>query len=119
MRRFFFLILLVAITTGNLFGQSSKVVQGTMVDEKTKREIKNVHIVIKNVETKDSFATKTNSDGYFKFVNVPFGTYEFKVQDREYTRDGSFNFEINEDHADSFTFGQPITAVLKVSWMFN
>lgn len=113
------LVLLLLILSGNLFSQTSKLVEGTIVDEKNKRELTNVKVLIKNTETKKSFFTQTNKKGVFQFKNVPFGRYEFKITDTEYKRDSTFFFDLNEDHAATFTFNEPIGAKLKVAWIFN
>lgn len=118
MRKHFLLILLLAIT-GISFSQVSKLVKGTLIDEKSENVVGDVTVVLKNTETKDSFATATNENGFFQFKNIPFGNYEFRIVDKLYKKDSTFTIDINQDHADNFTFGQPITANLKVSWLFN
>lgn len=118
MRKHFLLILLLAVT-GISFSQVSKLVKGTLIDEKSEKVVEDVTVMLKNNETKDSFVTTTNENGFFQFKNIPFGNYEFRITDKLYKKDSTFTFNINQDHADNFTFGKPITANLKVSWMFN
>jgi cellulose synthase/poly-beta-1,6-N-acetylglucosamine synthase-like glycosyltransferase len=115
----YILAILLLILSDTLFSQTSKLVQGKLVDAKNERAVKDVTIVIQNIESKDSLIVKTNSVGEFQFKNVPFGNYEFKVADKTYKRDSTFTFDITEAHAEHFTFGEPITAELKVSWLFN
>lgn len=105
--------------SGILFSQTSRLVQGVLVDGKSERPVEDVNIVIQNVDSKDSFMVKTAKDGRFQFKDVPFGHYEFKIADKLYKRDSTFTFDITEAHAEHFTFGEPISADLKVSWLFN
>jgi cellulose synthase/poly-beta-1,6-N-acetylglucosamine synthase-like glycosyltransferase len=115
-----YLLVILAITfSGSVFSQVSKLVQGTLVDEKSEKEIKNVGVVIKNTETADSFYVETNRDGLFQFKNIPLGVYEFKINDKDYKKDSTFTFELTADHAEHFTFGAPIPATLKATWLFN
>ena len=114
-----FLLILMLVVSGISFSQVSKLVKGTLIDEKSEKAVEDVTVVLKNTETKDSFATTTNENGFFQFKNIPFGNYEFRITDKLYKKDSTFTFDINQDHADNFTFGQPITANLKVSWLFN
>lgn len=105
--------------SGILFSQTSKLVQGVLVDGKSERPVEDVNIVIQNVDSKDSFMVKTAAGGQFQFTNVPFGHYEFKIADKTYKRDSTFTFDITSSHVEHFTFGEPISADLKVSWLFN
>ncbi len=113
------LVFLMLISSTMTFSQVSKLVQGTLVDERSEKVLKDVQVVIQNTESKDSFVVKTDELGLFKFNNVPVGNYEFKVEDKTYKKDSTFTFNINTDHLEHFTFGQPIVANLKVAWMFN
>ena len=107
------------VLSGVLFSQTSRLVQGVLVDGKSERPVEDVNIVIQNVDSKDSFMVKTAADGQFQFKDVPFGRYEFKVADKLYKRDSTFTFDITASHAEHFTFGEPVSADLKVSWLFN
>src|SRR5690606_32883522 len=101
-------------------GQVSKVVQGTLIDDRTKDPIEDeVGITLRNVETNQEFHVESNNEGKFAFNDVPYGQYEFKVDDKDYTMANPFRFEINTDHSEHFTFSDPIPASLKVSWLFN
>jgi 5-hydroxyisourate hydrolase-like protein (transthyretin family) len=117
MSKMYFLLALI-FTAGFAMAQVSQQVTGTMVDQKTDEPIEELEIALRNVQTKEEFRVETNDDGVFNFKKIPLGTYEFHVTDRDYM-DNPFKVEINEDHLKNFTFGTPITAALKVSWLFN
>lgn len=70
MNKYFLVVLLVAFF-GTSYSQMAKVVQGTLVDERSKDPIDEVHVVIQNVDSKDSFNAITNTEGYFKFKTFP------------------------------------------------
>jgi cellulose synthase/poly-beta-1,6-N-acetylglucosamine synthase-like glycosyltransferase len=112
-----FFILLTAIS----FGQSSKLVRGKIVDQKTSREIEELKVQIQNVKTKKVFKTETDDDGFFNFKNIPFGTYVLKVTDKDYENKTLNSFTLKEEHANNYTFDEtrPFDASLKVTWMFN
>jgi cellulose synthase/poly-beta-1,6-N-acetylglucosamine synthase-like glycosyltransferase len=120
MPKIFFSILFVLIATISL-GQSSKLVRGKIVDQKTSREIEELKIQIQNVKTKKIRKTETDDDGFFNFKNVPFGTYVLKVTDKDYENKTLNSFTLKEEHADNYTFDEkrPFTVSLKVTWMFN
>ena len=98
--------------------QVSKLVTGKMIDQKTEEPIEEVELKLINKDTKAEFLTETDDEGVFAFKNIPLGKYEFHVTDKDYM-DNTFPIELKEEHSDNFTFGTPITASLKVSWMFN
>jgi len=120
MPKIFFSVLFVLIATISL-GQSSKLVRGKIVDQKTSREIEELKIQIQNVKTKKIRKTETDDDGFFNFKNVPFGTYVLKVTDKDYENKTLNSFTLKEEHADNYTFDEkrPFTVSLKVTWMFN
>ncbi len=97
----------------------AKSVEGTLVDMVTENPLRKVQLVIQNVETQDSFLAITNKEGLFSFKEIPFGKYEFKVNDELYKKDSTFFFEITADHINGFNFSEPIHANQKVSWIFN
>lgn len=113
-----YLVVITFLFSIGLYAQVSKVVTGTLIDQKTKNEIEKVEVKLKNISTKKEFLTETNDEGKFIFKNVPLGEYEFHISDKDYTNN-SFKIELTEAHADNYTFGSPIPAALKVSWMFN
>lgn len=110
---------LFIFTCGSTFSQYSKFVQGVLIDDKSEKTIQEVGVVIKNTATQDSLFAETNSDGIFQFKNVPFGDYEFILQDEDYKRDSTFTFQLTDEHASNFTFSDSIVAKLKVTWLFN
>jgi len=120
MPKIFFSVLFVLIATIS-FGQSSKLVRGKIVDQKTSREIEELKIQIQNVKTKKIRKTETDDDGFFNFKNVPFGTYVLNVTDKDYENKTLNSFTLKEEHADNYTFDEkrPFTVSLKVTWMFN
>lgn len=101
-----------------MHAQVSKLVTGTIIDQKTKSEAEKVELKLKNSITKVEYLAETDSEGKFEFKNIPLGQYEFHISDKDYM-DNSFKIELNENHSDLFTFSTPIPASLKVSWMFN
>ena len=120
MPKIFFSVLFVLIATISL-GQSSKLVRGKIVDQKTSREIEELKIQIQNVKTKKIRKTETDDDGFFNFKNVPFGTYVLKVTDKDYENKTLNSFTLKEEHANNYTFDEkrPFNVSLKVTWMFN
>lgn len=119
-RNFFATLLMigwVAFASAQTF--ETKRVEGTLVDMVTEKPLRKVQLVIKNVETQDSFLSTTNKEGLFVFTEVPFGKYEFTVQDELYKKDSTFHFELTEEHASLFKFSDPIQATQKVAWIFN
>jgi cellulose synthase/poly-beta-1,6-N-acetylglucosamine synthase-like glycosyltransferase len=98
--------------------QVSKIVSGTMIDQKTDEEIDELEVMLQNTKTKQKYHAETDADGKFTFHNIPLGDYAFHVTDRDYM-DNTFKVTLNKDHLNNFTFGTPITAALKVSWLFN
>ncbi len=117
--RIYILSALLLTISGTVFSQVSKLVKGDLIDERNKKTIEEVGVVIQNTTTKDSFYVKTDENGHFAFQNVPFGNYEFKISDKNYKKDSTFTFDVTQDHAEHFTFGAPIPANLKVTWLFN
>ncbi len=77
---FFAVCILIAIgTVGTLFSQSSTGnISGTVFDE-GEAVIAGAEVTIKNPATGISLAATTNSDGRYRFVNIPTGTYEVTV----------------------------------------
>ncbi len=112
--------LFILITSISL-GQSTKLVRGKIVDQKTSREIEELKIQIQNVKTKKVFKTETDDDGFFNFKNIPFGTYVLKVTDKDYESKILNSFTLKEEHTNNYTFDEkrPFNASLKVTWMFN
>ena len=112
---------LFILLTSLSFGQSTKLVRGKIIDQKTKSDIEELKIQIKNVKTKKITKTETDEDGFFNFKNVPFGTYVLKVTDKDYENKILNSFTLKEEHTNNYTFDEkrPFTVALKVTWMFN
>ena len=112
---------LFVLMTSISLGQSTKLVRGKIVDQKTSREIEELKIQIQNVKTKKVFKTETDDDGFFNFKNIPFGTYVLKVTDKDYESKILNSFTLKEEHTNNYTFDEkrPFNASLKVTWMFN
>ena len=98
--------------------QTSKIVTGTLVDQRTNGEADKVELTLTSTTGKVKFTTESDGDGKFVFKNIPFGKYKLHVTDKDYM-DIKQDVELNEDHAKNFTFGTPIPVSLKVSWLFN
>jgi hypothetical protein len=113
-----FSLLLLFFASFSLHAQVSKVVRGTMVDERTKNEVEEIKISLKNDATGKEYKATSGEDGLFEFKNIPLGKYTFHVLDEDY-KDNPFSVKLTEDHLENFTFGTPISARLKVSWLFN
>jgi cellulose synthase/poly-beta-1,6-N-acetylglucosamine synthase-like glycosyltransferase len=118
MLRFSVLLLVTAIFSFNSIGQT-KLVKGKFVDQRTKRPIAEMELSIRNLKTGKSVVTETNDEGEFEFKNVPFGKNELIISDKDYTKQ-TYPLELLADvHADNYSYSDPFTASLKVSWMFN
>ena len=98
--------------------QVSKLVTGTMIDQRTRDVADEVELELRSNDNKKTFEAETNDEGVFAFKNVPLGKYTLHVTDKDYT-DIKQNVELTTDHLNNFTFGQPIPTSLKVSWLFN
>jgi len=113
----FLLVFVMLLSVGISNAQVSKLVEGNIIDERTENEVEKVELYIKNYQTKKKYPAETDNDGHFALKNIPFGTYVLVVKDKDYEKK-QFNFEINEDHTEHFTFSS-FKIKLKVSWMFN
>jgi cellulose synthase/poly-beta-1,6-N-acetylglucosamine synthase-like glycosyltransferase len=113
-----YLVVIALLCTLVTNAQVSKLVTGKMIDQKTEEPIEEIELKLINKDTKAEFLTETDDEGVFSFKNIPLGKYEFHVTDKDYM-DNTFPIELKEEHSDNFTFGTPITASLKVAWMFN
>ena len=99
--------------------QTSKIVTGTLVDQRTNGEADKVELTLTSTTGKAKFTTESDGDGKFVFKNIPFGKYKLHVTDKDYM-DIKQDVELNEKHhAKNYTFGTPIPVSLKVSWFFN
>ena len=115
------LLLFVLFTSSIYFAQTTKFVRGRLVDQKTERAAEEVDITLQNVKTKKSYTVESTDDGNFEFKNIPFGTYNLKMTDKDYQNKILNTFTLTEEHHDNYTFNvnEPFTVSLKVTWMFN
>ena len=113
----FLLIFVLLLSIGFSQAQVSKLVEGNILDERTENEVEKVELYIQNYSSKKKYLTETDDKGHFALKNIPFGNYVLVVKDKDYETK-KFNFVINEDHKEHFTFS-PFKIKLKVSWMFN
>lgn len=113
-----FLVFFALIISATLQAQVSKIVTGTLNDQRTNDPAEEVEIELRSSSSKSVFKSETDDEGKFIFKNVPLGNYTLHVTDKDYM-DIIQKVELNEDHLNNFTFGSPITTSLKVSWVFN
>jgi cellulose synthase/poly-beta-1,6-N-acetylglucosamine synthase-like glycosyltransferase len=115
--RFSFLFLLVTNTVQVLGQGKMDLLKGTIIDHKTKRNVKKIELEIKHLELNKTFTTKTNSEGIFEFKEIPLGKYQLTVIDKDYEKK-SFPIEIHETHNSLYTL-DAFDVSLKTTWMFN
>lgn len=115
------LSLIVALFIFNLNAQTTRIVRGKVVDQKTENEVEKLELSLTNVETKKKYITETNDEGRFEFHNIPFGTYKLRTNDKDYESKLFNTFTLKKEHHDNYTFDdkRPFIASLKVTWMFN
>ena len=101
--------------------QTSKIVRGRVVDQKTERPVEEVEITLENTKTKKAYVVETTDEGDFIYKNIPFGNYNLFVNDKDYEKKTLNNFTLTEEHKDNYTFdiNRPFNISLKVTWMFN
>lgn len=101
--------------------QEAKFVRGKMIDERTENPVEEVNVKLINIVDSSEYSAETNEEGNFEFKNVQLGEYEFVIDDKDYVKKSSFIVDLEDTVYESkgYTFGSPITASLKVSWMFN
>lgn len=111
------LLLIVLFISLSGFGQMADYVQGYIIDSKTKRPVKNVELSIFNADSTKEYQVETNSEGYYKFKNIPFGDYHLIVTDKTYNK-VDIPFQLTDEHKNGFTFDQFMVG-RKVSWMWD
>jgi cellulose synthase/poly-beta-1,6-N-acetylglucosamine synthase-like glycosyltransferase len=111
----------VLVSFSTVYSQTTKIVKGRIIDQKTKRSVDELKISLFNVKTKQKFVVETNNDGEFQFKKIPFGTYNLVAIDKDYERKVLNSFTLTYVHADNYTFDEnrPFSVSLKVTWMFN
>ena len=113
--------LIILFLSINSFAQSTKLIKGKLIDEKTENPIEKASIILKNKETKKVYKTSTEENGAFYFKEIPFGTYLLITNDKEYHWKKLNEFTLKEEHAEKYFFNEnkPFSVGKKVSWMFN
>jgi len=109
--------LIILLLTTITFGQSAKIVTGTLLDAKTESPVEDVKIQIQNSDSTIVFKATTNEEGVYSFEKIPFGPYKLVVTDKLYNG-VTVPFELTESHSEHYTFS-PFEVSRKVSWMFN
>ena len=117
----FFKTLIILFLSINSFAQSTKLIKGKLIDEKTENPIEKASIVLKNKETKKVYKTTTEENGEFYFKEIPFGTYILITNDKEYHWKKLNELTLTEEHTEKYFFNEnkPFSVGKKVSWMFN
>ncbi len=117
----FFKTLIILFLSINSFAQSTKLIKGKLIDEKTENPIEKASIVLKNKETKKVYKTTTEENGEFYFREIPFGTYILITNDKEYHWKKLNELTLTEEHTEKYFFNEnkPFSVGKKVSWMFN
>lgn len=117
----FFISVLILLFSINSFGQSTKLIKGRLIDEKTENPVEKVDLTLKNKETKVLYKTETLDNGDFLFKNIPFGTYYLIATDKEYHWKKLNEFTLTDVHSEKYFFNEnkPFSVGKKVSWMFN
>ena len=112
------IILFLSFTS---IAQSTKLIKGKLIDEKTENPIEKVSIILKNKDTKKLYRTETKSNGEFFFKNIPFGTYLLITNDKDYHWKKLNELTLTEVHKEKYFFNEnkPFSVGKKVSWMFN
>jgi cellulose synthase/poly-beta-1,6-N-acetylglucosamine synthase-like glycosyltransferase len=103
-------------------GPKSKIIEGYLVDFKTKRAADEVEVQLTSLVTGKVYTAETDANGKFTFRNVPIGKSKLRLIDKDYRPQTLKIFQTNaKEHLVHYTFSktQPFTAQLKVSWMFN
>ena len=77
--------------------QTSKIVTGTLVDQRTNGEADKVELTLSSTTGKAKFTTESDGDGKFVFKNIPIGKYKLHVTDKDYM-DIKQDVELNEKH---------------------
>jgi cellulose synthase/poly-beta-1,6-N-acetylglucosamine synthase-like glycosyltransferase len=113
-----YLVFAAFLLSTSLFSQEKMdLLQGTIIDHKTKNEIEELELEIKHKESGAIFKTETNENGVFEFQEIPTGAYQLTITDKEYTSK-SFPIQIDPTESGIYTL-DPFDVSLKVTWMFN
>ena len=83
-----YLLLVAAFVLGisiTAFGQGTGTISGTVTDEK-QAAVVNATATARNVETNISRTSQTDSDGRYRFENMPIGSYEITVENSGFAK---------------------------------
>src|SRR5690348_9887897 len=67
--------MIAVLAAAGAFAQSTGLIEGTVVDP-GEAAVSGAHVACSNVNTGIRLETRTNSEGIFRFPEVPVGTYE-------------------------------------------
>jgi len=112
-----YLVLLGIIITTSTFAQAADFVKGGIVDNKTKKALNNVKLILHNSDSTVFETVRTNESGVYKFDNIPFGNYTLSVTDQTYVP-VKINLILTEKHASGYTFDS-FAINRKVSWLLD
>lgn len=112
-----YLVLLGIIITTSTFAQAADFVKGGIVDNKTKKALNNVELILHNSDSTVFETVRTNESGVYKFDNIPFGNYTLSVTDQTYVP-VKINLILTEKHASGHTFDS-FAINRKVSWLLD
>ena len=112
-----YLVLLGIIITTSTFAQAADFVKGGIVDNKTKKALNNVKLILHNSDSTVFETVRTNESGVYKFDNIPFGNYTLSVTDQTYVP-VKINLILTEKHASGHTFDS-FAINRKVSWLLD
>jgi cellulose synthase/poly-beta-1,6-N-acetylglucosamine synthase-like glycosyltransferase len=112
-----YLVLLGIIITTSTFAQAADFVKGDIVDNKTKKALNNVELILHNSDSTVFETVRTNESGVYKFDNIPFGNYTLSVTDQTYVP-VKINLILTEKHASGYTFDS-FAINRKVSWLLD
>lgn len=97
--------------------QVSKVVNGSLIDVKTRKALNNVKVSLEDKNSQKTYTVYTNKEGYFAFKNVRLGQYDFVVTDKTYNP-LTFDVNLTKRHLKGYKISEfPISR--KVSWLLD
>ncbi len=115
------ILIFIAFFSSATFSQTTRIVQGKVIDQKTENPAEEVLLQLQNVKTKKTYTSETTEEGDFSFKTIPYGKYKLSVTDKDYTNKTLNIFTLTEEHHDNYTFNvnDPFSISLKVTWLFN
>lgn len=109
--------LFLLLLSESLSAQVFQKVEGTVIDETTKRPEGKVELHLQSTTGPKLYKTESDNDGHYVFADVEPGSYKFIVFDRTY-RGKSFAAELLPEQAPYYTF-DTFAIARNVTWMFN